>query len=130
MNDYIISFKIVHPNRDLKYILDALHVEAFRIWSAGEPRVTPRNTPLVGVHDNSYCCIRLPSNKAGHLDGALETFLKRLEQNKQLINELTDSGGKLAFFIRQSRSEKAGEIIDWPLIKRIADLKISIEIEF
>jgi Domain of unknown function (DUF4279) len=51
---YAISLRVTHPSLDPAEITSALQLTPSRTWRAGEPRTTPKGTPLQGVYSNTF----------------------------------------------------------------------------
>src|SRR5438477_6779463 len=53
MKRFDISLLIRHPDLDPEVITSILRLQPHRAWKAGEPRFTPKGTPLSGNHETS-----------------------------------------------------------------------------
>jgi hypothetical protein len=124
-----LSLRARHDTADLSIILQTLEMPAARIWKAGEPRLTPKGTPLEGIYDASYCSIKLPLKD--DLPASLMLAVDALAKHWTFLEELREGGVKLAFSIGWfSEGQSSGDTLDLDLLQKIADQKISLELNF
>lgn len=76
--DYHISFRVTHPTLDAGTITAQLCMTPKFCWTVGEPRKTPKGTPLDGVREESYCTFDIGSGEDGELAQCLYTALDNL----------------------------------------------------
>ena len=126
---YRLSFRATHPDADLSVVSDALGVPPSRLWRAGEPRTTPTGGQLAGVNKVSYCTIPLDQEPGTPLPDAIASVLKRLRAERRILDPLAASGGSFNFFVGWFTDGNSGEILDWHLLKDLADLKISLDMD-
>jgi hypothetical protein len=129
---YSISLRIRHPNNDLNYLGSLLKLESNREWIAGEPRKTPKDTPLEGINKESYWCARLPndpeSSETCTLEDKLIEWTSNLEEYRAEFDKLLSEGGKIEYFIWIYCDKNLGFELNHNLLTDIAGLSISIGI--
>ena len=120
-----VSLRLTHPSMDLTDIANAVGLPIARIWVAGKDRKTPRDEPLEGVYQGSYCAFKVVTTVGGipaaiasidtALRGAVSTYalLRGLEVEKILFCTLMNEG----------------EIIDCESLGRLVEWGIRLEID-
>jgi hypothetical protein len=98
---YKISLRITHPSESLEGMTAELGVAPLRTWAVGAPRTTPRGQPLKGIYRESYWTAQLADGVSADRDlaAALTGVLDKLSAKKDFLTNLTNSGGRLEFFI-------------------------------
>lgn len=127
--NYSISFQITHTVRDLALVSEALGVEPFRIWKAGDPRTTPTGRRLEGQYDRSYCCLRIACGDEQSASEAMSAFLTKIEAHKTLFDDLISSGGKLRLVVHDLTATTFRDEFDSYLLMRLANQGIALGIE-
>ncbi|HTZ79045.1 MAG TPA: hypothetical protein VMC10_14105 [Stellaceae bacterium] len=92
--------------------------------------MTPKGNVLEGVYDSSFCTIRLdPSDPGADLAGHIATILIRLQPHRETLRTFVDDGGELSFFIGWFVDGNVGATLGVELLKALADLRISLELD-
>jgi hypothetical protein len=133
MNDYRfkISLRVRHPSMDPARITDALGLIPSRSWRSGEPRATPKGTPLKGKWPDSYWTTHISEDRLADktLPTAIREALERLTPHKDFLHQIRSEGGAAEFFIGWFLDGNSGDIFDYELLARAADLKIDLSFD-
>jgi hypothetical protein len=125
---YSISLQVRHPDADPHDIARGVGLPVKRSWKIGQPRVTPRGTPLEGHYDATYCAFDLGAGDNGDLAERLRVVVTSLFSKRDFLLHLRATGGSLNFFITWTVGER-GEMFDRSLLSDIASLGIDLGIE-
>ena len=125
-----LSFCVDHESLDLSVIPEQLNLIANRLWKAGQPRMAPDGRLLGGSYQNSYCSIVFEHAPEVSLPVGLKVALAELTPHKPFLEELVVSGANLRFFVGWFSDSNSRDYLDWKLLKEIADLKISLDLDF
>jgi hypothetical protein len=129
---YSISLRIVHPTLDLGAVTAALGITPSVIWRVGEPRVTPKGTPLPTVAKKSFWTARIVegSSLEGDLNSALGRALDAVAAGSSLFAELTSSGGEVEFFVGWFiEGGNSGDVLNHHLFGRLAAMHIDLSFD-
>jgi hypothetical protein len=97
-------------------IVAGIRLGPSRACTVGEPRATPKGSPLSGVRSESYCAFYLGERHDGELAIFFRDAMARLEPAAAFIDDLRRTGGRLNCFISWSVGDH-GEILMsacWP----------------
>jgi hypothetical protein len=126
-----LLIRIWHPNVEPSLISKALGMESGRSWRAGDPRTTPRGTPLQGRNAESYWSADpfaygwRPSTDST-LEDALSELIKALRLHKEFLQNLVSGGGRvLVHASSQGRRNYAVELSP-ALLGQLAELGVSL----
>jgi hypothetical protein len=99
-------------------------------WTAGEPRVSPKGTPLGGVNEQTYWTSRILHPESEELTDALEANLSFLEPHEDFLREFVATGGEIEYFIGWFTTDTSGgETLGWELLQRLAALRINLALD-
>jgi hypothetical protein len=126
---YELSLRMEHPDADLSAVCGKLDLVPARAWRAGEPRITPAGNPLAGTYERSYCTIDIKHGANELPCEALRGLVKRLMSKKELLEELSGTGGNFNVFIGWYSNGNSGERFDWSVLRDLADLKLSLDLD-
>ena len=125
---YSISLQVRHPDADPNDIVRGVGLPVKRSWKIGEPRSTPRGTPLPGHYRETYCAFDLGVGDDGELAERLRRLVATLLPKRDFLHGLRATGGSLNFFVTWAVGER-GEMFDCALLSDIASLGIDLGIE-
>jgi hypothetical protein len=102
--EYSISLRVFHPNLDPLAITHEMGLDPKRAWKAGDPRLTPKGTPLEGIYRESYWLTQLVPNGEGSsknlpLEVKLDELVKQLDSSREFFARIRTEGGRVEFFI-------------------------------
>jgi hypothetical protein len=130
---YAISLRFRHPSADLSGIGDKLGITPTRSWKAGDPRTTPKGTPLDGVFRDSYWTsmpIEGASSEATDLSEALGQILTQLSERRAFFADFADSGGRAELLVGWFFDEgNSGDVLPHELLARLAELRIDLSLD-
>ena len=136
MSDYrfCVSLHVSHPTLDLGELTQILGLKPSRVWKSGEPRVTPKGTPLEGVYKyNSWSAPLHEQKRIFSTDIYLEDYLEKLNQqltpHKIKFGEIVNSGGYIEYFVGWFSEGNIGATLNPKLLKSTAELNISIRLD-
>lgn len=123
-----ISLRLRHPGRDVGGLLADWGLEVGRSWIAGQPRATPGGTSLEGVWPDSYAYSPLPA-EGTTLAHRLRLILARLEPLAGELAAFVEDGGTCELFVGWHFQRNSGDMLDWPLMRRLADCRLSLSLD-
>jgi hypothetical protein len=128
---YKLSLRIRHPAIDPARISEALRITPSRSWRAGEPRATPKGNPLAGKWDHSYWTAGISEDQSVHktLKSAIREALDRLAPHRDFFHQMRSDGGTAEFFVGWFFDRNSGDIFNYDLLARAADLKIDLSFD-
>ncbi len=129
---YSIRLRVTHPTMDLDAVTDALGRSPEVIWKLGEPRRTPKGTPLPGIYKTGFWTARLLDGASTRQDlgSALETALDLVAAGSSLFSEIAATGGSAEFFIGWFFDEgSSGDVLDHRLLAKLARMSINLSFD-
>src|SRR5262249_22070403 len=111
-DDFKISLRITHPERDLAEVCAKLGRVPRPIWKAGDQRGTPKGLALSGTCESSYCAIGFDEAADLGLSAHLAFIANSLMPHRPTLNEFSSSGGEISVYISLFPAENSGEAID------------------
>ena len=124
-----LSLRIGHPMRDLSSLCAALGLVPTHIWKKGDERKTPRGRKLGGTRDSSYCTIRFGETSRQRLPEKIQAALSLLKPHRELLRELSSTGGEVSFFVGWFLEDNTGSYFDWKILDELVDLRIGLELD-
>src|SRR5262252_5547037 len=139
MNPYQfnLSLRIKHPERDLSDLYAKLSMVSMlkpkRIWKVGDVRIAQDGRTLEGQYIESYCYFSIfnepQDSNAESLSSTLDRVTKALLPYKADLDNHTNSGGTLEFFVGLYVNANSGDEFSPILIKTVGDLGIYISLD-
>jgi len=128
---YKISLRLRHPSLDPAEITSALQRSPFRSWRAGEPRTTPRGTPLEGRNRETYWTAKVVEGgwPDKGLAVAMRELLDQLVPHRDFFDRIRSDGGKVELFVGWFFDGQSGGTFDCDLMARMADLNIDLSLD-
>jgi hypothetical protein len=100
---FSVALRFWHPSVDPRVITIQLGIAPELSVQAGQPRVTPKGTPLEGVYRESYWhakpCPRWREATEIEADRAVLELLPQLEPHGEFIKQLVATGGRALIHI-------------------------------
>jgi hypothetical protein len=91
--------------------------------------MTPKGTALEGVYNENYCTFYIEQKTDEELPQLLDRVVIDLSQYKNLFRSIRDEGGSAEFFIGWFTENNSGEIFDYRLMQKLAELKIDLALD-
>jgi hypothetical protein len=127
---FALSLRFRHPSMPSEEISRAIGMQPQFHWNAGEPRVTPTGIALRGVREETYWSSGDLHSECPDLVDAIAANLTSLEPHKDFLREFVTTGGEIEYFIGWFTTDTSGgETLDWELLQRLADFKISLGLD-
>jgi hypothetical protein len=129
MKRFSISLLIRHPNIDPKIISEELRLEPYACAKAGEPRVTPKGTPLQGVHDRSWW------NHIFYYEGGVlffeeaERLVHQLAAHKVFFLRIVEGKGDSTLYLQLPGDVNQGSTAKPSMLKLMAELELHLSAE-
>lgn len=110
-------------------IAGILGLEPAGIHKAGEPRFTPKGTPLPGRWTDTRWSAGLVELDDDEVETAIRSFLDRMKRHSTFWQSLTARNAKAELICSLDGGEHQGFSIDPKLLRRLADLNIVLGFE-
>lgn len=123
-----LSLRLVHEDRDLRSICEALELQPRIIWKKGDDNVTPAGNPFAGVRLDSYCSIDLEIGSDQRLKQQIEMALAMLEPHDAALREFHLDGGRILLVIGWFCNMHTGATLDASVVERLSRLHIGLDI--
>jgi hypothetical protein len=126
-----ITLRIYHPSIDPREIGAELGLPAARSGKAGEPRTTPKGTPLKGAWKESLWATALAGDESGRGDlrSALRDIAERLTPHESFLRRMRDEGGRAELFIGWFLDGNERLVLESDLLTRLAALGIDLDFD-
>lgn len=126
---YWISLQVRHPTLHPTAITAALGMKPKRSWFVGEPRTTPKGTPLGGTYDRTYWVTSTKVTGHRFFFKEVITLIQLLELSREFISEFVETGGTLYLNIGLGGCRNIGDVIRSADLRRLCDLGIDLGVE-
>jgi len=129
---YSVMLRFWSPRRSPDEISTALQIDPERCWNQGASRNTPQGTPLAGRHKDSYWMATLIERAPYELSlsKAVEKQLNLLDDKRDFLRGFVEDGGRSELYIGwHSEPGGGGDVFEYPLLARIADLRLNFAFE-
>jgi len=128
---FSIDLRIWHPNIKPDEITSGLGIRPNRSWEAGQPRSTPKGTPLEGVYRESYWNAD-PFDRGEYsstddsAEDALAEVLEYFEPKKDFVQSLRQNGARVLVQISSFSGRNYAIELSPELMQRFAALGVSL----
>lgn len=129
ISDFALSLWVRHPSADLADLPTTLGLTPVRVWKVGDPRTTPKNTPLVGTYRESYCCMNIETDADATLPNSITATIEKLRPHTTKIDSLCATGGTFLLNVGWHSSFNTGENFEVRLLRELADMNVSLGID-
>lgn len=133
MDGYIYTMKlwVAHSDADLSDVPVKLGLKFKYLWNKGAPRISSKGLALGGFYPKSRCSFEFDLRQETSLPDGLRSAVERLKPHRDYLIGLSDSGVELSFFAHLfANGIDAHDALDWQLLRDLADLKISLNLDF
>lgn len=129
---YSISLRAFHPTMDLDCVSEVLGIRPRVLWKVGEPRKTPKGTPLSGIYETGFWTARLfdgGSTQQG-LPLALSAALDTIAVGSSLFTTIAQTGGRVELFVGWFFDEgNSGDLFGHSLLGRLASMNVDLSFD-
>ena len=125
-----VELFIVHPTLDPAEISTALGLEAHFAQRVGDPRKTPKGTPLAGNYGDTrwrHCVER--NTKDQWFAAEVTSLLDRLEPHKAFFANLRPTGGRASLIIQFLGDGYLSDEIPHAALVKLVELGLGLGIE-
>ena len=127
---YRLSLSFVHVDQDLSDIPEKLGLTARRLWKKGEEYIRPNGSRSGFPRRKSACVFSLSEENQTELSVGLFSAVSLLKPHRVFLHEIVDSGVEAYLSVGWfGQDGNFGEWFDWQLIRDIADLKLSLNLD-
>jgi hypothetical protein len=123
---YKVSFRVFHPTINPEKISIQLALQPKISWCVGDVRKTPKGVCLGSKYESSYWCYEIDNRNDISLIEILQGFTQRLECHQDFLANLRSTGGRLEYFVGWFNEINSGEVFDYTLLSKIANLQIDL----
>ncbi|HEY2033266.1 MAG TPA: hypothetical protein VGH02_06225 [Rhizomicrobium sp.] len=128
-NDHELFFVVDHPVEDLAGLSSGLGLVVVKEWKRGNEVGAIQGSK----HSRSCCIMALPGSEDGVLADEIKSALWVLKKNKQTLDTLSATGGRLSLLVFWSLSEAESFVLQQnikaELLQEMADLHISLDLQ-
>lgn len=128
MNKVVISIRVKHPKWDSSTITKQLNCEPDISRTVGEDRKTNTGQKLKGTNLNTYWCKDL-NYHGDSLTDAVEMGLRFFDQIYGAAAKIRQDGGSVEFFIGWFFDANGGDVLPFPIMRRLADHGIDLSFD-
>lgn len=128
---YRLSFRVRHPQLLADKISSELRLHPRHQWNVGERAKNKENEEFGPIKRDTYCSYDVDYGcEVSGIANEVSRFLDDIEHCKEFLWQISNTGGAVSLYLAWFISNQmSGEIFTSPLLKRVSDLKISLEIE-
>lgn len=134
---YKISVRLRHPSSSLRSISQVLGempgLVSPKLMDVGEQRTSSAGDVLEGTYRESLYSFSFmkewQSSDSQSLPDELVLTLNRLASQKEVLEEVTSTGGKMEFFIGITIDANSGISLGSDLIMQLSDMKVELDFD-
>jgi Domain of unknown function (DUF4279) len=130
LRQFHVELFIVHPTLDPADISATLGLDAHRAHRVGDPRKTPKGTPLSGNYPDTRWrhCIECSVTEQWFAAEVIR-LIDRLEPHKAFFANLKSTGGEASIIIQFLGDGYFGDKIPTVTLAKLVDLELALAIE-
>ena len=129
---YSVMLRFWSSGRSPDEITTALQLDPVRCWNKGTSRNTPQGTPLAGRHKENYWATTLIERSPYELSlsKAVGRQLDLLDDKRDFLRGFGNDGERSELYIGwYSEPGSGGDVFEYPLLARLADLRLNFAFE-
>jgi hypothetical protein len=132
MGDYTyrLTLTIEHPDADLSEFARHLGLLPKRVGRKGDPRLAPDGRMTGRVYRHSSCTFQFGADFEHDLPKGVRSALAALLPYKSYLDEWSAKGAKLRFFVGWFSDFNSRDVLDWEILRDLAELRISLDLDF
>lgn len=128
--NYELSLQLSHPTADPATFTEALGLDCTgRRILAGEPRSTPKGTPLEGVYPRSHWSHRFQPREAVDLVSHVSSIVAQLEMASEFFRQHAADGGDAELFLGLFVDGNFDDILPAELLAQLGALGIDLRLD-
>jgi len=120
---------ITHPDIDPAAITERLGIQPAHCSKKGEPRKTPRGTPLPGVYPDTRWSISFPNEENLSIGELVAEAIETLPVTSRFWSELAQSGGEAELILEIVGTKYQGSSLDIGAVRQLANMGMRLGIE-
>ena len=124
-----MRFLLIHPSADPSDITREMDLAPGRSWRCGEPRFTPKGTPLEGVWRDTRWSHGFELDKEATIETAIAHALDKLAVASPFLATLRGTGGTAELIISLPGDTYQGASVSAERLKALAELGVGLGIE-
>jgi len=128
--EYSASLNIVHGDLDPEIASKSLNLVPSRSHRRGDPRQTPKGTPLEGVYTSGYWSVDLETRDGEDLADFLSRIAEQLQPAKRYLRSIADDGGEVECFVGLFAKSLCDQILPARLLTQIGELGINLRLDY
>lgn len=129
MKRFSIVLLIRHPNIDPSVISDKLRLDPYSCAKAGEPKVTPKGTPLPGAWEWSSWNHVFEYETDKRFFEEMERLLARLTPHKDLFLKIAKEGGQSQLYFNFPGDVNQGDTAKPSMLKLMSEIELHLGVE-
>lgn len=122
-----LYLKIRHPAKDLSPLIALFGLQPVRIWKVGDERQTPKGTRIGGMREDSRCSFEFGQPEEPLLD-KISSALAFLKPHREILQEMSSSGGQISFYIGWFLERDTGEVFNGMIWQAMAEMRIDLDL--
>jgi hypothetical protein len=126
---HTISLRIRSESVCATQIVEEIGINPEVMHTMGADRKTKDGQLLEGKYDHHYCVFHFEYAFEGDVSESLEYLTELLKKHKELFTPISDKGGSIEFFIGWFLPKNSGDVFDWRLLQKLADLRINLSFD-
>jgi hypothetical protein len=127
---FSLDLSIVHPLMDPAEISAALGLEAHVSHRAGDPRSTPKGTPLPGSYRRTAWRYSVRWEVGDqHFAKEFSEFVASLQPHVAFLRRIRDAGGEAMVILQFLGDGYFGDVLSMDILQNMAELKLDLGIE-
>jgi hypothetical protein len=126
---FSMSLRVWHPKRSADEILRVVRLPIRFHHTVGDPRKTPKGTPLEGIYKETYCCFELEKKTREYPERRITHWCQVIEAHSEFLADLVQTGGKAEFYVSVFLDGDRGFELDNELLTRMCAFRLGIAVE-
>jgi hypothetical protein len=127
---FLVSLRVRHPTMDPEQISEVLAIKPKRFWKVGEPRQTPKGTPLAGTNRDTYWTAEIVAGRWPlNVNEAIYDVLKKLVRHRSFLHHIRAEDGVVELFVGWFFENQSGDVLTHQCLALAGDLKIDLSFD-
>jgi hypothetical protein len=127
---YTATLHIHHPTDSLQDVTIRLGLAPRKTHARGDPRTTPKGSPLPGTYSDHYWFADLVTEDQKDLTQFLRGLVSELEPQRDFLRKIAETGGEVCVFIGVGSSRCCAHQFDRELLSDLAATGMDLRIDF